>query len=47
MRCVHGKPRLDGVSGFVTPATRRLRLSVQDFPSPAAIAAPRTLEPTT
>ncbi|HYM80137.1 MAG TPA: hypothetical protein VEY91_01850 [Candidatus Limnocylindria bacterium] len=35
----HGRPRLDGVSGFVPPATRRLRLAVQDFPSPHAVDA--------
>ena len=28
----HGRPTLDGVSGFVPPAVRRLRLELQSFP---------------
>jgi hypothetical protein len=35
----HGRPRLDGVSGFVPPSTRRLRLAVQTFPAPQAVSA--------
>jgi hypothetical protein len=33
----HGHPRLDGVSGFVPPAVRRLRAALQSFPSPETL----------
>lgn len=36
---VHGKPRLDGVSGYSPPDHEAFRELMQRFPSPAAIAA--------
>lgn len=39
----HGKPRLDGVSGFVTPRYREFRRVIQSFPDPDALAAARSL----
>jgi len=35
----HRKPRIDGVSGFVPPRVRALRVAVQAFPAPAALRA--------
>jgi len=34
----HGKPRLDGVSGFVTPRYRHFRKSLQAFPADSALS---------
>jgi sugar phosphate isomerase/epimerase len=39
----HGKPRLDGVSGFATPRYREFRRVIQSFPDPDALAAARLL----
>jgi hypothetical protein len=35
----HGKPRLDGVSGFVPPSYEVFRLTMQGFPRPGVIRA--------
>jgi sugar phosphate isomerase/epimerase len=39
----HGKPRLDGASGFVSPAYREFRRVAQSFPDPPALDAARDL----
>ncbi len=39
----HGKPRLDGTSGFVSPSYRAFRSLVQTFPGDSALAAIRSL----
>jgi hypothetical protein len=39
----HGKPRLDGASGWVSPAYRRFRVAMRGFPDAAALAAIDTM----
>lgn len=39
----HGMPRLDGVSGFVSPRYREFRRVIQSFPNDAALAAAYSL----
>jgi hypothetical protein len=39
----HGKPRLDGTSGFVSPSYRTFRSLIQTFPDDSALAAIRSL----
>jgi hypothetical protein len=36
---VHGQPRLDGSSGFISPRYRSFRLAMQDFPNDPALDA--------
>jgi len=40
---VHGKPRLDGASGFVSNRYRNFRVALRDFPTPATLDTARAL----
>jgi hypothetical protein len=43
MLLLHGKPRLDGTSGFVSPRYRAFRREIQSFPSDSALVAASSL----